>query len=498
MPMAVSFEFFLLLASVLLFVSIFVGKTGYRFGIPALLLFLLVGILVGSDGVGIEFRSPHQAQYIGIIALNIILFSGGMDTRFSEIKPVILPGVILSIAGVLLTALITGVFIYWLTNNVIQTVTFSLIESLLLASIMSSTDSASVFSILRSKGLTLKQNLRPLLELESGSNDPMAYMLVILCIQLLQSTAIQPGKIIFSFFQQLIIGVLVGVILGRLAVYLINHIHLEYEGLYSALLVAVMLFLFGFSSVLGGNGYLAVYIGGLLIGNQRFVYKRSMMKFFDGLTWLFQIIMFLTLGLLVNPHELLPIAGVGILIGLFMILVSRPLSVFSLLLPFKKITFKGKLFVSWVGLRGAVPIIFATYPWISGVEQAETMFNIVFFITILSLLLQGTSVPLMARWLGLAVQNNSERKPQLKEFDIDLSDEINSAIAEIVITEEMLKNGNRLSDLALPDKVLVTMIKRSGEYLVPRGNTSLEVGDIVLLIADNEQALMETYRQLGL
>jgi len=326
----------------------------------------------------------------------------------------------------------------------------------------------------------------------------MAYMLVILCIQLLQSTAIQPGKIIFSFFQQLIIGVLVGVILGRLAVYLINHIYLNYEGLYSVLLVAVMLFLFGFSSVLGGNGYLAVYIGGLLIGNQRFVYKRSMMKFFDGLTWLFQIIMFLTLGLLVNPHELLPIAGVGILIGLFMILVSRPLSVFSLLLPFKKITFKGKLFVSWVGLRGAVPIIFATYPWISGVEQAETMFNIVFFITILSLLLQGTSVPLMARWLGLAVQNNSERKPQLKEFDIDLSDEINSAIAEIVITEEMLKNGNRLSDLALPDKVLVTMIKRSSEYLVPRGNTSLEVGDIVLLIADNEQALMETYRQLGL
>jgi cell volume regulation protein A len=264
------------------------------------------------------------------------------------------------------------------------------------------------------------------------------------------------------------------------------------------LLVAVMLFLFGFSSVLGGNGYLAVYIGGLLIGNQRFVYKRSMMKFFDGLTWLFQIIMFLTLGLLVNPHELLPIAGVGILIGLFMILVSRPLSVFSLLLPFKKITFKGKLFVSWVGLRGAVPIIFAIYPWISGVEQAEIMFNIVFFITILSLLLQGTSVPLMARWLGLAVQNNSERKPQLKEFDIDLSDEINSAIAEIVITEEMLKNGNRLSDLALPDKVLVTMIKRSSEYLVPRGNTSLEVGDIVLLIADNEQALMETYRQLGI
>ena len=495
--MTFSFEIFLLGVAILLFISIIVGKTGYRFGIPALLLFLLVGIFVGSDGIGIEFRSPHQAQYIGIIALNIILFSGD-GYPLLEIRPVVLPGVILSIAGVLLTAFFTGIFIYWLTNNVIQTVTFSLVESFLLASIMSSTDSASVFSILRSKGLTIKHNLRPLLELESGSNDPMAYMLVILCIQLLQSTEIQPGKIVLSFFQQFIIGVLVGVILGRLAVYLINHIYLDYEGLYSVLLVAIMLFMFGFSSVLGGNGYLAVYIGGLLIGNQRFVYKRSMMRFFDGLTWLFQIIMFLTLGLLVNPHELLPIASVGILIGLFMIFVSRPVSVFALLMPFKKIPFKGKTFVAWVGLRGAVPIIFATYPWISGVQQAETMFNIVFFITILSLLLQGTSVPLMAEWLGLADRNSKTSKPQLKEFDIDLSDEINSAVAEIVITEEMLKNGNRLSDLSLPDKVLVTMIKRSGEYLVPRGNTSLETGDIVLLIADNEELLQEAYRQLGL
>ncbi len=496
--MTIPFEVFLLGASVLLFISIIVGKTGYRFGIPALLLFLLVGVFVGSDGVGIEFRSPHQAQYVGIIALNIILFSGGMDTRFSEIKPVVVPGVILSIAGVLLTALFTGIFIYWLTNNVIKTVTFSLVESFLLASIMSSTDSASVFSILRSKGLAIKHNLRPLLELESGSNDPMAYMLVILCIQLLQATAVQPGKIVFSFFQQFIIGVLVGVILGRFAVYLINHIHLDYEGMYSVLLLSIVFFLFGFTSVLGGNGYLAVYIGGLIIGNQRFVYKRSMMRFFDGLTWLFQIIMFLTLGLLVNPHELLPIAGIGILIGLFMIFVSRPVSVFALLLPFKKINFRGKLFVAWVGLRGAVPIIFATYPWISGVQQAETMFNIVFFITILSLLLQGTSVPLVANWLGLGDRNEKGSKPELKEFDIDLSDEINSAVAEIVITEEMLKNGNKLSDLSLPDKVLVTMIKRGGEYLVPRGNTPLEIGDIVLLIADNEELLQEAYRLLGL
>lgn len=496
--MRFSFELFLLAASILLFLSIIVGKTGYRFGIPALLLFLLVGIFAGSDGLGIEFHSPRQAQYIGIIALNIILFSGGMDTRISEIKPVIFQGVILSVAGVFFTALLTGIFIYWLTNSVIKTVTFSFIESLLLASIMSSTDSASVFSILRSKGLTVKQNLRPLLELESGSNDPMAYMLMIACIQLLQSSGVKTGVIVLTFFQQLIIGALVGIVVGKLVVYLINHIHLDYEGLYSVLFLAVLFFLFGLSSVLGGNGYLAVYIAGLLIGNRRFEYKRSILKFFDGLTWLFQIIMFLTLGLLVNPHELLPIAGIGILIGLFMIFVSRPVSVFALLWPFKKITFRGKLFVSWVGLRGAVPIIFATYPWISGVRQAEIMFNIVFFITILSLVLQGTSVPLVAQWLGLGSQQTKVSKPKLKEFDLDLADEISAVIAEIVISEGMLKNGNRLSDLSLPDKVLVTMIKRNGEFIVPRGNTLLESGDIVLLIADNEEVLAQTYRHLGL
>jgi cell volume regulation protein A len=490
-----SIEIFLLIASVLLFFSLIVGKTGYRFGVPTLLLFLLIGVLAGSDGLGLEFGSPRVAQYIGVVALNIILFSGGLDTRITELKPIVVPGILLATLGVLLTALITGIFIYWITNSVIQTVTFTLLESLLLASIMSSTDSASVFSILRSRGLSLKENLRPLLELESGSNDPMAYMLTIVLIQLLQTPDISGWAVLFVFLKQLVLGALAGLILGKYAVRLINKINLDNDALYSVLLLTVMFFLFGFTSFIGGNGYLAVYAGGLLLGNHRFVHKRSTLKFFDGLTWLFQIVMFLALGLLVNPSELLPIAGVGILVGLFMIFVARPATVLLTFIPIKGLSAKARIFTSWVGLRGAVPIIFATYPWINDLPQAKMMFNIVFFITILSLVVQGTTVSSMAHWLGLSLPVKERRK--LKEFDVEFSDEIKSAMCEIKIEDEILKNGHRLMDLTLPDQTLVVMVKRRQRYFIPRGNTQLEKGDSILVITDNEEAMQETYRKLG-
>jgi len=494
--MNVSVEFYFLVASILLIISIIAGKTSYRFGVPALLLFLLVGIFAGSDGLGIQFDSPKQAQLIGVVALNIILFSGGMDTRLSEIRPILWQGIILSTFGVLLTAFITGCFIFWLTHHLFTAITFSFLESMLLGSIMSSTDSASVFSILRSKKLSIKHNLRPLLELESGSNDPIAYMLMIVFIQLLQSSRISGMEVVLLFFRQFIIGALCGYILSKMVVYFINHIQLDYEGLYSVLLLSFLFFLYSFTSILGGNGYLAVYIGGLFIGNQRFVHKKSSLRFFDGLTWLFQIIMFLTLGLLVDPHELIPIAGAGILIGLFMIIVSRPFSVFILLSPFRKINFKSKLFVSWVGLRGAVPIIFATYPWMSGIPQARMMFNIVFFITILSLVLQGSSIPFVARLLKLTLPSSD--KPKLKEFDIDLPEDIKSSISEITVTEEMLQKGRKLMDITLPEQTLAVMVKRKDHFFVPRGNTKLETGDTVLLIADNEEIMRETYKKLGI
>jgi len=493
--MNISIELYILIASLLLFFSLIVGKTGYRFGVPVLLLFIFIGFAAGHDGLGLEFSSPEVAQYIGVFALNIILFSGGMDTRFSQIKPVVFKGIVLATLGVLFTAIITGLFIYWITNNIIQSVTFSLLESLLLASVMSSTDSASVFAILRSRGLSLKENLRPLLELESGSNDPMAFMLTIVLIQFIQTPEISGWSVLLLFSKQLIFGALAGFGLGKLSVKMINKINLDNDALYSVLLLTVMFFLYGFTSFIGGNGYLAVYTGGLMIGNHRFVHKRSSLRFFDGLTWLFQIIMFLSLGLLVNPSELLPVAGVGILIGIFMIFISRPLSVFVSLLPFKNLTFKARVFTSWVGLRGAVPIIFATYPWISGLPHAKMMFNIVFFITILSLVVQGTTVSGMAHWLGLSLPVPPKRK--LKEFDIEFSDEIKSAMCEITVNNEMLRNGSRVMDVSMPDQTLLVMVKRNRKYFIPRGNTQLEIGDSLLIITDNEEAMRETQRQLG-
>ncbi len=496
MAINISIETFLLIGSVLLFVSLLIGKTGSRLGVPILLLFIIIGMLCGSEGLGIDFHSPEMTQVIGVIALNIILFSGGLDTQYSEIRPVMGKGLILATFGVLFTAAITGLFIYWLTNRVIDSVTFSLAESFLLASVMASTDSASVFGILRSRNMSLKENLRPLLELESGSNDPMAYMLTIVLIQFLQTPEISGWSVALKFLQQFALGVACGLLIGKFAVKLINKINLTNDALYSVLLLTIMFFIFGFTDFVGGNGYLAVYLGGLMIGNQRFVQKRSSLKFFDGLTWLFQIVMFLILGLLVNPSELLPVAGISILIGVFMIVMSRPLSVFACLLPFRKMTFNARVFTSWVGLRGAVPIIFATYPWVAGIPQAKMIFNIVFFITILSLVVQGTSIPVVAKWLRLSTPTPKTNK--LKEFDIEFSEDIKSAMAEITVSEEMLKNGNTLIDIPLPDKVLVVMVKRGGNYFVPRGNTELDPKDSILVITDNEALLRETYRTLGI
>lgn len=490
-----SIELFLLIGSILLFISLLVGKTGSRFGVPTLLLFLFIGMLAGSEGLGIEFDSPEVAQAIGVVALNIILFSGGLDTRYAEVRPVMAKGLLLATVGVLLMAAVTGLFIYWLTNSLVHTLSFTLVESFLLASVMSSTDSASVFGILRSRNMSLKENLRPLLELESGSNDPMAYMLTIMLIQFAQTPEISGWEVALKFLQQFVLGAVAGWFVGKYSVKLINRINLANDALYSVLLLTIMFFIFGFAAFIGGNGYLAVYIGGLMIGNQRFVQKRSSLKFFDGLTWLFQIIMFLALGLLVNPSELWPVAGISVAIALFMMLVSRPVSVFACLAPFRRMSFNSRIFTSWVGLRGAVPIIFATYPWVDGVPHAKMIFNIVFVITVLSLVIQGTSIPAVAKWLHLSLPAKETHK--LKEFDIEFSDEIKSAMTEIMIESSMLANGDTLIDISLPDKALVVMVKRGENYFVPRGNTHLEPGDSILIITDNEETIKETYLRLG-
>ncbi len=475
----------LLIGSILLFISIVVGKTGYRFGVPALLLFLVVGMLFGSDGLGIQFHSVEEAQFIGMVALSVILFSGGMDTKYSDIRPVMVPGVLLSTVGVFLTALLTGMFIWWLSDMEWTNISFPLVTSLLLAATMSSTDSASVFAILRSQKINLKHNLRPMLELESGSNDPMAYMLTIVLIQMTAMGGIGWKEIILSFIVQFAVGALAGYLFGKLAILMLRRLDIDNQALYPILLLSFVFFTFSLTDLLKGNGYLAVYIAGMMVGNNRIVHRREINTFFDGLSWLFQIIMFLCLGLLVNPHEMLEIAPVALLIGLFMIVVGRPLSVWMTLLPLGScINAKSSCFISWVGLRGAVPIIFATYPVVNKVPGADVIFNIVFFITILSLVVQGTTVASMARWLGLSLPMPKSGN----DFGVELPEEIDSDLSDLSVTEELLSAGDTLKQMKLPPGTLVMIVKRGNKYLVPNGTLKLQVGDKLLLITQNDSA----------
>ena len=473
----------LLIGSILLFVSIAVSKTSARFGVPTLLLFLIVGMLFGSDGLGIQFNDMKDAQFVGMIALCIILFSGGMDTKFHEIKPVLAPGLVLSTVGVLLTAVFTGIFIWWLSGIQWSNIYFTFLPSLLLASTMSSTDSASVFAILRSQKMNLKHNLRPMLELESGSNDPMAYMLTIVLIQLITAESNGAGAIVISFLQQFIFGGLIGYGTGKLAVYIINKLNLDNKSLYPIFMLAVVFFTFSVCDLFKGNGYLAVYISGMMIGNSKIANRKEISTFFDGLTWLFQIIMFILLGLLVNPREMLDVACVAMLIAGFMILIGRPLSVALCLLPFRKITARSKLYISWVGLRGAVPIIFATYPVVANVEGADQIFNIVFFITLLSLILQGTTLPFFARKLGLSAPMEKTGN----DFGVELPDEIDTDLTDITVTPAMIANGDTLKDMSLPQGTLVMIVKRGTEFLVPNGSLHLQVGDKLLLISESSK-----------
>lgn len=476
-------ENILLVGSILIFTSILISKTGYRFGIPTLLLFLVVGMLFGSDGLGIQFNSATDAQFVGMIALSIILFSGGMDTKIKDIQPIMKQGILLSTVGVLLTTALTGGFIYYISGWSSTNIQLPLLTSMLLAATMSSTDSASVFSLLRSQRMNLKQNLRPMLELESGSNDPMAYMLTIVLIQVISSgSQLSLALVAKDLFVQFLVGGVIGYAFGKFASWLINKIELPNSSLYPILLLSLVFITFTTTDLLKGNGYLAIYIAGVVVGNSRLAFRKEIGTFMNGMTWLFQIIMFLTLGLLVNPHEMVDIIGVALLIALFMIIVARPISVFACLLPFRNITNKARLFISWVGLRGAVPIIFATYPVIAKIEGSHQLFNIVFFITLLSLVIQGMSISKMAKWLHLDLPEEKEGN----DFGVELPDEIDSSLHDITLTAEMLLNGNRLSEMRIPKGSLVMLVKRGHEFLIPNGQLELHEGDKLLFITENK------------
>ena len=470
-----SIDHILVAASILLLLSVLASKASAKLGVPALLLFIVIGMLAGSDGPGgIYFDDAHLAQSLGVVALALILFSGGLDTEWSTVRPVLWKGLALSTIGVLITALLVGLFARAVLG-------FSFLEGVLLGAIVSATDAAAVFSVLRAQSLGLKGHVRPLLELESGSNDPMAVFLTSALVGMMTQPGAGWSGLIPMFIQQMALGAALGYGIGKLAVLIMNRLVLEFEGLYPVLTLSLILLTYGATAELGGNGFLAVYIAGLVMGKNDFIHKRSVMRFHDGLAWLMQIAMFLVLGLLVFPSHLLPIAGLSLLASLFLMLVARPVSVL-LTLAFSGMKFNEQLMISWVGLRGAVPIVLATFPLLAGMPKSEVIFDLVFFIVLTSILLQGTSIPLVARWLKVETPVRDKVHP----LELERTRGIDSQLVDVEVPPGSSVIGKQIVAAAFPTGALIILIGRGDKFIVPNGGTVIELGDRLLMLAGGE------------
>ncbi|MDD4955216.1 MAG: potassium/proton antiporter [Candidatus Omnitrophica bacterium] len=469
-------ELILLVSSLLVFLSILASKLSYKIAVPSLLLFIAVGMLAGSEGIGgIYFNDPALAKSIGIIALIFIIFSGGIDTNWGEVRPVVLPGVLLSTLGVLLTAIITGLFAVYILK-------FTFLEGLLLGSIVSSTDAAAVFSILRSKRISLKPPLKPLLEFESGSNDPMAVFLTLTVLGMITANKVNFGMAITSFFWDMAIGAIIGYAMARVSIFVINRINLEYDGLYPVLTISLVMLTYSLASFVKSNGFIAVYLAGLIMSNQQFMNKRIIVRFHDGVAWLMQIAMFLTLGLLVFPSQLIPVCGVSVLIAFILMLVARPASVFLCLLPFG-INLRKKTMVAWVGLRGAVPVVLATFPLLAGIPQAGMIFNVVFFVVLTSVLVQGASIPFVSKILKtkgppVNIRNYPIEFQKTSAIDADLTD--------IIVPYSSSVAGKPIYKLGLGECCLIALISRNEKFIIPNGSTVIEPGDVLLVLSNKE------------
>lgn len=472
--MTLGIEYILLVGSVLILISTWIGKLSDNLGVPTLVLFMVVGMLAGSEGPGgIQFDDPNLASSIGIVALVFILFGGGLDTKWSDVRGVLVPAAGLATFGVLVTAIAVGLFVHWVVGLPWE-------YGFLLGSIISSTDAAAVFSVLRSKNVSLKGVLKPLLELESGSNDPTAVFLTVGCLEIIRSAETTWTGLIGLFVVQMGLGGLLGYALGRLMVIFLNRLRFSYEGVYPVFALAFACMIYASTAVLGGSGFLAVYIAGIVLGNSDFVQKRSLFRFFDGLAWLSQIGMFLTLGLQAFPSRLAPVAGTGLLVSGFLMFVARPFSVFVGLAP-TRFNWREKLFVSWVGLRGSVPIILATFPLLYGIPQADVLFNLVFFIVLSSALLQGWSIPMAARVLGLDKPAVRKKSYPLEFEPVAGSD---TELVDLTVPFQADIVGKSIVEVGFPQDSLVVLIGRGDTYLVPSGGTVLEAGDTVLVLVN--------------
>lgn len=463
-------------AAVLLLLSVLASKISDRFGIPALVLFLGIGMLAGSDGLGgIYFDNPQLAQSLGTIALIVILYSGGLDTPWKEIRRVLPEGISLATVGVAATALLAGLFAHYILG-------VSVYEGILVGVIISSTDAAAVFALLRSRGVLLKPKVKSLLELESGSNDPMAIFLTVSVAQMLLDPNLSWWGLLPKLLQQMLFGLAAGVLMGRLLLWLVNRLRLGNLSLYPLLTLGAVFLVFSLTNLAGGSGFLAVYVTGLIMGRADFIHKRSLLRFYDSMAWLNQIVMFLMLGLLVFPSRLVQVWAPALGIAVFLMLAARPLSVLLALLPFRY-KLSEKVFISWVGLRGAVPIILAVYPRMMGLPNSDLIFNIVFFVVISSVLLQGTTIPLAARLLRV------EAPPaDAPAYPIELAPgvEWEGVLREAAVGQGSWAVGRAIYELGLPEQYLVVLVARGTEFVIPTGGVTLQAGDKLLGLARPE------------
>jgi potassium/hydrogen antiporter len=464
----------LIVAAVLLLLGALLSKTSSRFGVPSLLLFLFLGMAAGSEGVlGIEFDDFELASRVGVIALAFILFSGGQSTEWRSIRPVIAPGVVLASVGVILSAVVFGA----LASVILG---LELLEGMLLGAIIASTDAAAVFSILRSRGVAVEGTLKPLLELESGSNDPAAVFLTVGFIGLIQADGSGMAGLAGSFALQMGAGALAGWLLGRAAIWVVNTVRLEYDGLYPVMTIAFVLLVFEGTAWIGGSGFLAAYVAGVTLGNSELLHQRSLTHFHDAIAWLMQIAMFVLLGLLVFPSDLGPVALEGLAVALLLMFVARPLAVLISLAGFR-MPWRHVGFVSWVGLRGATPVILATFPVVEGIDGAETIFNVVFFVVLTSVLIQGSSIPIAARLFGVEAEDEIPRHYWIEAV---LSGDSGHDLHEIVVPDGSPVEGEAIVNLHLPGDSLIVLIQRGREVIVPQGRTLIESADRLLVMAD--------------
>ena len=457
----------MLCCGLILLICITSSKVLYRFGVPLLLIFIFLGMIFGV--MVIDFSDFQLTGKIASIALVFIMFYGGFGTNWSMARPKAAPSILMSTLGTIITFFITGVFVYLIFK-------ISFLESLLIGAVVSSTDAASVFAILRSQKLNLEGSLASLLEVESGSNDPVACMLTLIILTLMGGGTVM--NLIPLVISQIVIGVMIGTLIAMASIYLIRHANFEIESFYIIFIIAMAIISYSLSEWMGGNGYLSVYISGIIIGNSKIPHKKTLVHFLDSVSWIMQIILFFILGLLANPLELPKVIGKSVVISLGIIFIARPISVFLVLKKFDFNT-KEKLFIAWVGLRGAASIVFAIFALNYGISINNDIYHIIFFIALISVGVQGTLIPIIAKRLEL-LDNN---RPVLKTFN-DYVEEKNTKVMEVKIEGSCRLINKSIMDANIPEEILIAMIKREGEIIIPKGASIIKEGDILVVVGN--------------